>query len=145
MRLRLRLSDDQLGRLTRLVIIGLLIAASTGMGLGAEYHGNRKSKVFHREGCQHYHCANCTAIFNSVEEAVAAGYRPCGICRSGGTVSDGRKASGDGAAPYVGNTKSRVFHRRSCRHAGCTNCTVSFTTREEAIAAGYRPGGCCNP
>ena len=47
--------------------------------------------------------------------------------------------------PYVGNTNSHKFHRDSCRYAGCANCTAKFKTREEAIQAGYQPGGCCNP
>lgn len=45
------------------------------------YHGNRSSKVFHSRECQHFNCKNCTAEFRSREEAVAAGYRPCGICK----------------------------------------------------------------
>ena len=49
------------------------------------------------------------------------------------------------AASYVGNTKSYKFHRNTCRHAGCPNCTARFATREEAIAAGYRPCGVCDP
>jgi len=49
------------------------------------------------------------------------------------------------AASYVGNTNSHRFHRNSCTYADCRNCTAKFTTREEAIAAGYRPCGTCNP
>lgn len=48
-------------------------------------------------------------------------------------------------APYVGNTRSHKFHRDSCRYAGCANCTAKFKTREEAVRAGYAPGGCCDP
>jgi len=46
---------------------------------------------------------------------------------------------------YAGNTNTHRFHERSCRHFSCPNCTAYFATREEAIDAGYRPGGCCNP
>ncbi|HEX6096322.1 MAG TPA: hypothetical protein VF432_08365 [Thermoanaerobaculia bacterium] len=46
---------------------------------------------------------------------------------------------------YVGNTNKHKFHKTSCRYATCPNCTVRFATREEAIEAGFRPGGCCNP
>jgi hypothetical protein len=46
---------------------------------------------------------------------------------------------------YVGNTNTHKFHRSTCRYAGCKNCTARFATREEAIAAGFRPGGCCDP
>lgn len=47
----------------------------------AEFHGNRKSHVFHRPGCRHYNCKNCTVVFRSREDAIAAGYRPCGMCK----------------------------------------------------------------
>jgi micrococcal nuclease len=45
------------------------------------YHGNVKSKVFHHPGCRHFNCKNCTRVFKSREEAIAAGYRPCGGCK----------------------------------------------------------------
>jgi micrococcal nuclease len=45
------------------------------------YHGNVKSKKFHRPSCRYYDCANCTAIFHSREEAIQAGYAPCGLCK----------------------------------------------------------------
>jgi endonuclease YncB( thermonuclease family) len=46
----------------------------------AVFHGNVKSRVFHRPGCQHYNCKNCIANFSSTDEAIRAGYRPCRIC-----------------------------------------------------------------
>ena len=45
------------------------------------YHGNVKSKVFHRAGCDGYSCRNCTAVFETRDEAVEKGYRPCGGCK----------------------------------------------------------------
>lgn len=44
------------------------------------YHGNTQSHVFHRPGCRYYNCKNCTAVFRSREEAINAGYKPCGVC-----------------------------------------------------------------
>ena len=44
------------------------------------YHGNVKSKVFHRTGCQHYNCKNCISTFRAPDEAIKAGYRPCKLC-----------------------------------------------------------------
>ena len=44
-------------------------------------HGNRRSKVFHRPGCRNYRCQNCTVLFGSADEALAAGFRPAGDCR----------------------------------------------------------------
>ncbi|HET8772948.1 MAG TPA: hypothetical protein VFP80_04125 [Thermoanaerobaculia bacterium] len=49
------------------------------------------------------------------------------------------------AEHYVGNTNTHKFHLSTCRYAGCKNCTARFKTRKEAIEAGYRPGGCCDP
>jgi endonuclease YncB( thermonuclease family) len=49
------------------------------------------------------------------------------------------------AGPYHGNVSTRVFHRPGCQHYNCKNCTAVFKTRDEAITAGYRPGGCCKP
>lgn len=53
--------------------------------------------------------------------------------------------SSDASIVYRGNTQSHIFHRSSCRHFGCKNCTRVFSSREEAINAGYRPCKVCNP
>ena len=45
------------------------------------YQGNVKSKVFHKKGCRYFDCADCAAKFIKREEAIAAGYRPCGTCK----------------------------------------------------------------
>ncbi len=44
------------------------------------YHGNTKSHIFHRPGCRHYNCKNCTRSFPDRDSALKAGYRPCGQC-----------------------------------------------------------------
>ncbi|MBA7680632.1 hypothetical protein ES703_88953 [subsurface metagenome] len=48
---------------------------------GIIYHGNVKSKVFHKPGCRYYNCKDCTATFRSRQNAINAGYRPCKICK----------------------------------------------------------------
>lgn len=53
----------------------------TGAVPSAAYHGNVKSRVFHAPGCPDYGCRNCTSELGSREEALAAGFRPCGTCR----------------------------------------------------------------
>jgi len=50
-----------------------------------------------------------------------------------------------GETAYVGNTNSYRFHVLSCSHATCPNCDAPFATREEAVAAGFRPCGTCKP
>jgi len=39
------------------------------------FRGNVKRKVLHGPGCIHYRCQNCTAIFSSIAQAKAKGYR----------------------------------------------------------------------
>ena len=48
---------------------------------GVIYHGNINSKVFHRPNCKDYDCKNCSEVFTSRDEAIAAGYRACAICK----------------------------------------------------------------
>lgn len=105
--------------------------------LAETYRGNTQSRVFHQSSCRYYSCKNCTATFASAAEARKHGYRPCGVCEPGDEAPR--------AETYSGNTSSRKFHRGSCRQASCANCTAKFDTRQEAIDAGYVPGGCCRP
>lgn len=117
-----------------LFFLALLVPA---LALLAEtYRGNTQSRVFHQSSCRYYTCRNCTATFGSAAEARKHGYRPCGVCQPGDTAA---------AKTYSGNTSSRKFHRGSCRYASCASCTAKFETRQEAIKAGYVPGGCCRP
>lgn len=46
---------------------------------------------------------------------------------------------------FSGNVKSGVFHRSSCKHFNCKNCTKSFSSRQQALDAGYKPCGTCKP
>ena len=74
--------------------------------------------------------------------AVAA-LRPAAEARDPGPR--GGKADPPPVTRYAGNTESYKFHRMACKYAGCANCTAKFETREDAIKAGYKPGGCCDP
>ena len=40
------------------------------------YHGNEKSKIFHKVGCKDYNCKNCVITFWSTNAAIKAGYHP---------------------------------------------------------------------
>lgn len=42
--------------------------------------GNVQSRKFHSPTCRHAGCKNCTATFNSREQAIASGYVPCKVC-----------------------------------------------------------------
>ncbi|WP_368860802.1 thermonuclease family protein [Desulforhabdus sp. TSK] len=44
---------------------------------------------------------------------------------------------------YHGNVRSHVFHGPGCKDYDCKNCTQVFTSKEEAMKAGYRPHSAC--
>ena len=53
----------------------------------------------------------------------------------------------DDACPFPSSATSDVFHEASCGNARRVNPNnlVCYQTREQAIAAGKRPAGCCKP
>lgn len=48
-------------------------------------------------------------------------------------------------ATYLGNPKSMKFHRPDCRTIKHPERFVSLSSRDEAVASGYKPCGVCNP
>ncbi len=56
----------------------LFVVVATASSL--VYHGNVKSHIFHAPHCRYFNCKNCRVVFNSREEAIKAGFRPCKIC-----------------------------------------------------------------
>ncbi len=46
---------------------------------------------------------------------------------------------------YHGNVRSHKFHRPGCRYYNCKNCTARFTSRKQALRAGYVPCKVCKP
>ncbi len=66
-----------------LVAIALSVSISTGVVVGQSiiYHGNTDSHIFHRPTCRYYDCKNCLAEFESREDAIDSGYRPCKKCK----------------------------------------------------------------
>lgn len=46
---------------------------------------------------------------------------------------------------YIGNLNSHVFHRPDCSGLPAEQNQVAFSSREEAVAAGYTPCGRCDP
>lgn len=58
-------------------------------------------------------------------------------------LSEEPKVARGGA--LVGNARSRVFHQPDCPAASCKHCTARFESAQQAIDAGYRPHGACDP
>ena len=44
------------------------------------FRGSVSSHVFHATTCRYAACVSCTATFRTRDAALAAGFRPCGIC-----------------------------------------------------------------
>jgi len=49
------------------------------------------------------------------------------------------------AMQYIGNINSKVFHLPTCSSLPAERNQIIFSSREEAIEAGYRPCGRCKP
>lgn len=72
----------KLGRAVLVAVgVAVLLAGGLAVAQAPVFHGNTKSYVFHRPGCRYFDCKHCTRVFSSREEAVAAGFRPCRVCK----------------------------------------------------------------
>ena len=111
--------------------------------------GNKRSKRFHRFGCQRYNAADSQVIFRSHEEALAAGWQPATDCHQKGYLpheaSLVNEALGrDSAFALHGNKRSKRYHQPNCRNYSGADATVSFRSQSEAEAAGFRPAADCH-
>ena len=59
----------------------LLLLATVAVAAQAVYHGNTRTGIFHQPACRYFDCKQCTAVFDSREAALQAGFRPCKVCR----------------------------------------------------------------
>jgi hypothetical protein len=55
--------------------------ANKSTGPGPQLFGNTDSLVFHTPDCRYSKNKHCTAIFNTRENAIQEGYKPCGVCK----------------------------------------------------------------
>ncbi|MCE5313833.1 MAG: Ada metal-binding domain-containing protein [Armatimonadota bacterium] len=46
---------------------------------------------------------------------------------------------------YIGNVKTGVFHRQGCSHLPCEKNRAYFSSKEDAVDAGYRRCIVCWP
>lgn len=61
-----------------LLLTSIFFSASLSAGMA--YHGNTNTRKFHESGCRYYDCPHCTAVFQSRDDAIDAGYVPCKVC-----------------------------------------------------------------
>ncbi|MGM0656506.1 MAG: Ada metal-binding domain-containing protein [Thermodesulfobacteriota bacterium] len=55
------------------------------------------------------------------------------------------EAPADERVQFKGNIETLVFHSVTCNFASGKNCSMNFTTKEEAEAQGYKPCKICIP
>ena len=55
------------------------------------------------------------------------------------------EAPTDESVQFKGNIETLVFHSVTCNFASGKNCSMDFTTKEEAEAQGYKPCKICMP
>ncbi len=55
------------------------------------------------------------------------------------------EAPADESVQFKGNIETLVFHSVTCNFASGKNCSMDFTTKEEAEAQGYKPCKICMP
>ena len=56
-----------------------------------------------------------------------------------------RRSKGAMISIYQGDIVKHVFHTSNCEEYDCNSCIAVFKGREQAIKAGYKPCGTCNP
>ena len=111
--------------------------------------GSKRSKRFHRLGCQHYNAADSPVVFRSHEEALAAGWQAAADCHQKGYLPHeaslvNETLGHDSPMVLRGNKRSKRFHQPNCRNYGGADSTVSFRSQSEAEAAGFRPAADCH-
>lgn len=134
---------------------------------GAIYIGNKNNMKLHKATCDGLPQSQNQVLFDTLEDAVAAGYTKDNQCKKcipfeGSTVESTSKGETEKEAPapivetpqvtsgsmYVLNTNSHKFHYPQCDSVGkmaAHNRKDYSGTRDEIIAMGYDPCGNCHP
>ncbi|WP_458399105.1 Ada metal-binding domain-containing protein [Mailhella sp.] len=116
-----------------------IILAGISNAEAAELRGNPSSKVYHIETCQYYAGKSATAQFKTEAEAQAQGYKACKAC-----VLAPAKLPKATNEPYVGNAKTKVFHKAGCKVAPKKD-PVGIQNLLQAHKNGFKPCKTCNP
>lgn len=89
----------------------------------------------------------CRFVYN-VQPGIKIDYRTGKSSREkNGTKTTAKSDSKSSSVKYVGNTKTWKFHRTTCRYAKSMSKEnkVTFSTRSQAVRAGYEACGVCKP
>lgn len=126
-------------------ITGTLLLAAvfllSGFGTAdAALRGNPGSKTYHAETCKYAKAQGATAVFATSAEAIGKGFAPCTVC----LPAEAKSMAAAVTTPYVGNAKSKVFHKAGCKVAPKKKF-VPLNNLLEAHKQGFKPCKTCNP
>ena len=116
-----------------------LILAGAG-DAHAALRGNPSSKVYHTETCKAAKNMKEAMAFGTEADAKGKGFSPCLIC----FPDAAKKIQASTSSPYVGNPKSKVFHKAGCKVAPKKN-PVILQNLLEAHKQGFKPCKTCVP
>ena len=121
-----------------LLSLGLLLAHAGDAE--AALRGNPSSKVYHTETCKAAKNMKAPVAFGTEAEAKGKGFSPCLIC----FPDAAKKVQVSSSSPYVGNPKSKLFHKAGCNVAPKKN-PVILQNLLEARKQGFKPCKTCTP
>ena len=122
-----------------LILSAVFLMSGFGVADAALY-GNPKTKTYHAETCQHAKSKGATASFNTEADARGQGFAHCAVCFPQSVKS----VQATAASPYVGNAKSKVFHKAGCKVAPKKD-PVILQNLLQAHKQGFKPCKTCNP
>ena len=126
-------------RIATLILSTVFLLSGFGMAEAA-LRGNPKTKTYHLETCQHAKSKGATAQFGTEDEARGKGFAPCIVCFPNAV----KAVQATSASPYVGNAKTKVFHKAGCKVAPKKNPVV-LQNLLEARKQGFKPCKTCVP
>jgi endonuclease YncB( thermonuclease family) len=139
-------STDNFGRLLGRVFVAGLDVNLEMVRRGLAWHYKRYSKDAALADAESVARVRRAGLWADPEPVPPWSFRRGPQPPSPSPSADEIPAGADAAPGEVhGNTSSRVFHTTSCPNYRCRNCTARFRGQAAALAAGYRPAGCCHP
>lgn len=83
------------------------------------YIGDKNGQVFHMEDCLYVQNISEKETFNTSEDAISEGYKPCTSCKP--------------CKVYIGNKRSKILHAAGCSWLPKKGSNIESFSREEAM------------
>lgn len=123
-----------------LLLAAALLLSGYSMADAAALRGNPGTKTYHVETCKYAKAQGAKAEFNSMADAQNSGFMPCAVC----LPDEAKRMAAPAKTPYMGNPKSKVFHKAGCKVAPKKKF-VELNNLLEAHKQGFKPCKTCDP